>query len=78
MTSERPYQPPLPTITALDEIERCAGNQFDPDVTASLQRVFDHDRLRALHRMRPRPEKKASGPADPFSSSPTLVQLRHR
>lgn len=78
MTSERPYQPPLPTITALDEIERCAGSQFDPDVTTSLQRVFDHDRLRALRRIRPKPAGAESGPADPFSSSPTLVRLRER
>ncbi len=30
MTSERPYRLPLAHETALDEIARCAGTQFDP------------------------------------------------
>ena len=30
MTSMRPYRWALPTLRALDEIERCAGSQFDP------------------------------------------------
>jgi putative nucleotidyltransferase with HDIG domain len=30
MTEDRVYRPGLPTATALAEIERCAGTQFDP------------------------------------------------
>ncbi len=36
MTSERPYQPALPVTDALEEIERCAGTQFDPDLAAAF------------------------------------------
>lgn len=34
MTSDRPYRPALSEPLAVDEIERCAGTQFDPDVVA--------------------------------------------
>jgi HD-GYP domain-containing protein (c-di-GMP phosphodiesterase class II) len=30
MTSYRPYREPLPLETALEEVERNAGKQFDP------------------------------------------------
>jgi two-component system cell cycle response regulator len=36
MTSERPYNQPLPRGQALAELERCAGSQFDPAVVAAL------------------------------------------
>ena len=36
MTSARPYRHALSVVQALDELERCAGSQFDP----SLTRVF--------------------------------------
>jgi HD-GYP domain-containing protein (c-di-GMP phosphodiesterase class II) len=32
MTSNRPYRAALPPSRAVDEVERCAGTQFDPDV----------------------------------------------
>jgi HD-GYP domain-containing protein (c-di-GMP phosphodiesterase class II) len=32
MTSNRPYRAALPPSRAIDEVERCAGTQFDPDV----------------------------------------------
>lgn len=32
MTEERPYQGPLPTITAIGRIHNCAGSQFDLQV----------------------------------------------
>ncbi|MGB9866323.1 MAG: HD-GYP domain-containing protein [Bacillota bacterium] len=32
MISERPYKSPLPTSRAIEELQRCAGTQFDPEV----------------------------------------------
>jgi HD-GYP domain-containing protein (c-di-GMP phosphodiesterase class II) len=32
MTSDRPYRAALPPEEAAEEVERCAGTQFDPDV----------------------------------------------
>jgi len=42
MTSDRPYQPAMPIETALAEIARCAGSQFDPDAVEALYRAFGH------------------------------------
>jgi two-component system cell cycle response regulator len=39
MTSDRPYQRSLSPEEALDELRRCAGTQFDPDVVAAFCRV---------------------------------------
>ncbi|MCM8814239.1 MAG: response regulator [Candidatus Omnitrophica bacterium] len=36
MTSNRPYQPVRTTDEALQELERCAGRQFDPDVVQAF------------------------------------------
>jgi HD-GYP domain-containing protein (c-di-GMP phosphodiesterase class II) len=36
MTSPRPYREALPVQTALDEVARCAGTQFDPDVAETF------------------------------------------
>jgi hypothetical protein len=32
MTTDRPYQPSIPLDEALEELRRCAGTQFDPQV----------------------------------------------
>lgn len=40
MTSVRPYQGALSSETAVAEIQRCAGTQFDPDVADALSRVL--------------------------------------
>jgi HD-GYP domain-containing protein (c-di-GMP phosphodiesterase class II) len=77
MTSDRPYQPALPTITALAEIDRCSGSQFDPEVAEALQGVFDHGEM-PITRASPVPKPAGDGPADPFTDSPTLVRLRDR
>jgi HD-GYP domain-containing protein (c-di-GMP phosphodiesterase class II) len=46
MTSDRPYRPALTPFSAIAELERCAGAQFDPEVVAVFaeawrQGVFD-------------------------------------
>jgi diguanylate cyclase (GGDEF)-like protein len=40
ITSERPYSPARGPEMALEELRRCAGSQFDPEVVASLDRVL--------------------------------------
>ncbi len=37
MRRERPYRPPLDERAALDELERCAGSRFDPQVVMALR-----------------------------------------
>lgn len=36
LTHNRPYRMSWPLVKALDEIERCSGSHFDPDVVAAL------------------------------------------
>lgn len=36
MTSDRPYRPAMPVERALDEIRRCVGKQFDPEVAEAF------------------------------------------
>jgi two-component system cell cycle response regulator len=36
MITLRPYKPPIPIGEALEELRRCAGKQFDPDVVAAF------------------------------------------
>lgn len=42
MTHTRPYREALPTSEALDEIERCAGAQFDPRVADAFLGLATH------------------------------------
>jgi response regulator RpfG family c-di-GMP phosphodiesterase len=53
MTFDRPYSRAISFETARDEIERCAGTHFDPNVVATFIRVplqtFAEIRLRSLH-----------------------------
>jgi HD-GYP domain-containing protein (c-di-GMP phosphodiesterase class II) len=44
MTSNRPYQRALHSGIAVEEIARCAGSQFDPDVAGAIARVFGDER----------------------------------
>jgi HD-GYP domain-containing protein (c-di-GMP phosphodiesterase class II) len=41
MTSDRPYRKGLPHRVAMDEIERCAGTQFDPSVARAFALMVD-------------------------------------
>jgi putative two-component system response regulator len=40
MVVPRPYREARSEAEALEELERCAGTQFDPDVVACLQRLL--------------------------------------
>jgi len=40
ITSDRPYKSAAPVRTAIAELSRCAGDQFDPDVVTALSTVF--------------------------------------
>ncbi len=51
MTSDRPYRARMSHADAFRELRRCAGRQFDPEVTAALVSRFYHERSgRALLR----------------------------
>ncbi|MGZ4410894.1 MAG: HD-GYP domain-containing protein [Gaiellaceae bacterium] len=41
MISARPYRPPLSSESAIAELRRCAGTQFDPGVVAAFCAVMD-------------------------------------
>ena len=64
MTSERPYHGPLAARTALAELRRCSGAQFDADVVAALERVFSGAAEGAVA-IAPQPVVL---PADPFAA----------
>jgi len=39
MTSDRPYRDALPIEKAREEVRKCSGTQFDPDVAAAFLEV---------------------------------------
>jgi HD-GYP domain-containing protein (c-di-GMP phosphodiesterase class II) len=46
MTSDRPYRPTEMTLEmAMDELRRCSGTQFDPDVVAATVAAADRGDL---------------------------------
>ena len=47
MTTTRPYRKALTTECALDELERCAGTQFDPDAVAAFVAYMQQCGMRA-------------------------------
>jgi putative nucleotidyltransferase with HDIG domain len=40
MSSKRPYRDPLPVSVCLDEILKCSGTQFDPDIVPAAVRAL--------------------------------------
>jgi len=45
MTSERTYRPPLTEEEAVEELDRCAGSQFDPKVVHAVSAELGMDRV---------------------------------
>ena len=41
MTNDMPYRRAMSVKEAKDELVRCAGSQFDPEVIAVMTRVLD-------------------------------------
>ncbi len=77
MTNHRPYRPALSTPTAVDEVLRCAGTQFDAEVVAALSQIFEG------HNERRPPEERRHFPAFlqqqvDVETVPTLIRLRDR
>jgi HD-GYP domain-containing protein (c-di-GMP phosphodiesterase class II) len=49
MTSDRPYRAALPYLVAREEIRRCSGSQFDPEVVRAFLTIPEEvwNRIRA-------------------------------
>jgi len=47
LTTDKPYQPSLPTTQALIELRRCAGTQFDTSVVEVLEQILVTDAMLA-------------------------------
>jgi HD-GYP domain-containing protein (c-di-GMP phosphodiesterase class II) len=47
MTSDRPYRAALPAERAVEEVDRCAGTQFDPDVALAFLEAWESGALGA-------------------------------
>jgi PAS domain S-box-containing protein len=43
MTNARPYKKAMPVQAALDELARCSGSHFDPDVVQAFRWALGHD-----------------------------------
>jgi HD-GYP domain-containing protein (c-di-GMP phosphodiesterase class II) len=77
MTNHRPYRPALPSPTAVEEVRRCAGSQFDPEVADALAQIFDgHCDRRPPEERRHYPQFLQ--PAIGDETLPSLVKLRDR
>ena len=45
MTSDRPYRKGLPVSVAMEEIERCGGSQFDPELSKAFVELCEELKL---------------------------------
>ncbi|WP_406394561.1 HD-GYP domain-containing protein [Streptomyces sp. NBC_00882] len=65
MTSTRSYRRARPVCAALEELERCAGSQFDPQMVTALVRALSrhgwHPAVTADEPVVPRPRPAATG-----------------
>jgi len=40
MVTDRPYRKGIPHWKAMEELEKCSGTQFDPQVVEAFKRVY--------------------------------------
>jgi HD-GYP domain-containing protein (c-di-GMP phosphodiesterase class II) len=73
MTTERPYDRTRSRAEALDELRRCAGAQFDPEVVDVFCRVVADERLAAHDPPVDPVEDLAHEPADRLEVVPALL-----
>lgn len=59
MTSDRPYRRALTMQSAVDELRRGSGHQFDPGVVAAVERLHARGELPQLYRRGERPQPDA-------------------
>ena len=52
MTSDRPYRRARPETRAAEEVERCAGTQFDPEVAEAFLDAWESGAFHAVGRVR--------------------------
>ena len=52
MTSDRPYRAALPADRAIEEVDRCAGTQFDPDVAQAFLGAWESGAFGVLAALR--------------------------
>jgi HD-GYP domain-containing protein (c-di-GMP phosphodiesterase class II) len=52
MTSDRPYRAALPAEHAIEEVDRCAGTQFDPDVAIAFLEAWESGAFAAVAALR--------------------------
>jgi HD-GYP domain-containing protein (c-di-GMP phosphodiesterase class II) len=45
MITDRPYREAMTPAAAIEELQLCAGDQFDPDVVDALLDLLGHERL---------------------------------
>jgi HD-GYP domain-containing protein (c-di-GMP phosphodiesterase class II) len=48
MTSSRPYREQLSSQQALNELKRCAGTQFDPELVDTFCKIIESTPLKRL------------------------------
>ncbi|NUH41157.1 HD-GYP domain-containing protein [Streptomyces samsunensis] len=70
MTSTRTYSRARPVPTAVEELKRCAGSQFDPRMVGALTRALDRHGWHAAVTA-DAPEERGNVPAEP---APPLVR----
>ena len=51
MTTDRPYRKATSVEAAVEEIKRCSGSQFDPQVVEVFLRILSRDGSQPLHSM---------------------------
>ena len=48
MTSDRPYREAMSRYEAIEEVARCSGTQFDPEVVSTLVEMVAKEAMSAL------------------------------